>query len=221
MTIMTCLWFFDIIFLLLRLVFILQLLVDPTKLFYELTSVLIKQNTFLIKLCFPKITSMLTAIPLALLAVWWWHLELGRFLWLFAPLEYSGKDARCLLRAGHKRPSRCYVGSADMLAGAVSCRVKSLMASGLPCRKSPNQPPIDRLHGAALSRREEKGACTDSRSSIFPFTVSTLAPIWLLPCERPQTKELSQALTAETVSKNKIPAETMSKNKMFFIVLSL
>ena len=66
MTIMTCLWFFDIIFLLLRLVFILRLLVDPTKLFYELTSVLIQQNTFLIKLCFPKITSMLTAIPLAL-----------------------------------------------------------------------------------------------------------------------------------------------------------
>lgn len=44
----------DIIFLLLKLVFIFWLLLHPTKLFYKLTSVLIKQNAFLIKLYFPR-----------------------------------------------------------------------------------------------------------------------------------------------------------------------
>ena len=118
---------------------------------------------------------MLTAIPLALLTVWWWHLELGRFLWLFAPLEYSGRDARCPLRAGHKRPSRCHVGSADMLAGAFSCHVRSLMANRLPCRKSPNQPPQRDCMEQPWADVKRKGPaqapdppCSPSLSQLWP-----------------------------------------------------
>lgn len=90
---------------------------------------------------FPKRTSMISAIPLALLTVLGWHSQLGRLLWLFPPLEYSGKDASCLLRAGHKRPHSCHVVYQHTRTGALSCHVRSLMAQWAKMWKSPNQPP--------------------------------------------------------------------------------
>ena len=147
---------------------------DPTKLFYKWTSVSVKQYTFLVKLYFPKITSMLTAIPLALLTVWRWHLELGRFLWLFPPLESSGRDAKCLLRLAHKRLGRCH----DVQQ---TCLLETLIAVwgiwwqvGYPCIKSPNQPPQRDCMEQPWADVKWKGPL---QTPNLPYSPS-LSPLW-------------------------------------------
>lgn len=143
---------------------------------------------------FPKTTLMMSGISHALLTVWRWHSELGGLLWLFPSLEFSGCDARWLLRTSHTRPGTCHVVHQNSCAGTLSCPVRIWQPRGLPPQRDCMEKPWE--------DRKRKRCLDRPLFHHIPLYCPSCSSHLTLPYERLGARDPSQALPTETLNKN-------------------